>query len=184
MNGRQMGEPHGLATMLVPGPPSTTLGAAGRASAFDSVWATIEDRYHDRSFNGVDWSAVGQRYRPLALAAPSDDQFWDVLDKMTGELRDAHTRVESPKKVELRNRDESITLGFSFVPVEDKLAVSYVNFDSDAWWAGVRPGMTLVMIAGESAARAYERLRSDTRFDSTDRSRHLRALRRLMTCVL
>ncbi len=181
MIGRQMGEATGPSTTVVPAPPSLTLGTAARERAFDFVWETIADRYHDASLNGVDWGAVGKRYRPLALAAGDDDRFWDVLDKMAGELRDAHTRVESPKRVELRNRDESITLGFAFVPVDGKLAVSTVFTDSDAWWAGVRPGMTLAMIAGEPAAQAYERLRSDTRFDSTDRSRHLRALRRLMT---
>src|SRR5258706_10525043 len=118
MNGRQMGEANGPAMMVVPPPPSTTLGAAARERAFDFVWATIEDRYHDRSFNGVDWSAVGQRYPPLALAGPSGDQFWDVLDKMTGELRDTHTRVQSPQEDGLRLRDECSTLGFSFVPVQ------------------------------------------------------------------
>src|SRR5262249_51937183 len=77
-------------------------------------------------------------------------------------------------------RDEAITLGFSFVPLEGRLAVSFVYPDSDAWWAGVRPGMTVATIAGAPADQAYERLRADTRFDSTDRSRHLKALRRLM----
>jgi carboxyl-terminal processing protease len=83
--------------------------------------------------------------------------------------------------VELRKRDESVTLGFSFIPVEAKLAVSSVHPESDAWWAGVRPGMTLVSIAGEPAGAAYGKLMADTRFDSTDRSRHLRAVRRLMS---
>src|SRR5258708_35594310 len=130
---------------------------------------------------GVDWDGAGRRYRPLALGAPDDDAFWNLLDKMTGELKDAHTRVESPKRVELRNRDESITLGFSFLPVEGRLAVSSVNFDSDAWWSGVRPGMLLVAIGGEPALQAYEKLKADTRLDSTDRSRPMRAVRQLMT---
>ena len=34
-------------------------------------------------------------------------------------------------------------------PIGDRLAVSSVHTDSDAWWAGVRPGMTLVTIEGE-----------------------------------
>jgi carboxyl-terminal processing protease len=41
--------------------------------------------------------------------------------------------------------------------------------------------MRLVAIAGEPAGQAYEKLKADTRFDSTERSRHLRAVRRLMT---
>jgi len=181
MIGRQMGEATGIPTDPVPAAGRKALGLEERQLAFDFVWVTIHDHYVDASFNGVDWDAVGARYRPLALAAPTDDAFWELLDRMTGELKDAHTRVESPARVELRQRDESITLGFAFVPLEGKLAISRVNPESDAWWAGVRPGMLLVSIAGEPAQEAYGRLLADTRFDSTDRSRHLRALRRLLT---
>jgi carboxyl-terminal processing protease len=39
--------------------------------------------------------------------------------------------------------------------------------------------MTLVAIGGEPALQAYEKLRADTRLDSTERSRHMRAVRRL-----
>ena len=181
MIGRQMGEATGIPTDPVPAAGPHPLDAAARAHAFDFVWTTIDERYHDPAFNGVDWKAVGARYRPLALAAPTDDAFWEVLDRMTGELKDAHTRVESPARVALRQRDESITLGFAFIPLEGRLAISSINPESDAWWAGVRPGMTLATIAGEPARPAYEKLLADTRFDSTDRSRHLRALRRLLT---
>ena len=178
---RQFGEAQGIPTRPVPEPPAKFLDTNARAEAFDFVWSTINERYHDASLNGVDWNAARQRYRPAALAAKDDDAFWDLLDRMTGELKDAHTRVDSPTRVELRKRDESITLGFSFVPLEGKLAVTSVHPESDAWWAGVRAGMTVVSIGGEPAGRAYEKLMADTRYDSTDRSRHMRALRRLHT---
>jgi carboxyl-terminal processing protease len=181
MIGRQMGEATPLPTEFVPSPASATLRQEDRQRAFDFVWRTINERYYDAKLNGVDWGAVGERYRPLALGAADDEAFWDTLDRMTGELRDAHTRVDSPRRVALRNRDESVTLGFSFIPTGGTLAISTVNPESDAWWAGVRPGMTLVNIGGEPAGVAYEKLRSETRLDSTERSRHLRALRRLVT---
>jgi carboxyl-terminal processing protease len=177
MIGRQLGTP----TQAVPDAPNTPLSAYARESAFNFVWNTINERYHDASLNGVDWKAAGAKYRPLALAAPDDEAFWDTLDRMTGELRDAHTRVESPSRVALRKRDESITLGFSFVPIEGRLTVTSVHPESDAWWAGVRQGMGVVRIAGEPAEEAYRKLLADTRFDSTERSRHFRALRRLLT---
>jgi carboxyl-terminal processing protease len=170
-----------VATVVVPAPPAKELASSERARAFDFVWETIAERYHDPKLNGVDWKAVGQRYRPLALGAKDDATFWETLDRMTGELRDSHTRVESPERVALRKRDESISLGFGFIPLEGKLAVTNVSADSDAWWAGVRPGMTLVDIGGEPAMAAYERLMAETRFDSTERSRHFRVLRRLLT---
>ena len=180
MLGRHLGDPEEAPSEFTRA-GARPLGVEGRERAFDFVWQTIRDRYHDPRFNGTDWVAVGARYRPLALGAADDETFWDILDKMTGELRDAHTRVDSPSRVELRKRDESITLGFSFVEINGRLVVTGVSGESDAWWAGVRPGMTVVAIAGEPAMAAYEKLRADTRYDSTDRSRHMRAVRRLVT---
>ena len=181
MIGRQLGEAHGPPTEVVPSPPPATMDAAARERAFDFVWDTIDQRYYDPKLNGVDWKAVRERYRPLALRAKDDDDFWDVLDRMTGELRDAHTRVESPKRVELRQRDESITLGMAIALLDGRLALSAVNPDSDAWWAGARPGMFIVSLGGVPAMDAYRKALDSTRHDSTDRSRHLRAVRRIMT---
>ncbi|HUL97434.1 MAG TPA: S41 family peptidase [Usitatibacter sp.] len=181
MLGRQMGEAQPIPTEVVPSPPPATLPREARERALDFIWTTIRDRYYDERLNGVDWNAVRARYLPLALAAPDDEAFWDALDRMTGELHDAHTRVESPRRVELRNRDEAITLGLSFIPLDGRLVVSSVNPDSDAWWAGVRPGMAMVSVGGEPAMQAYEQARAHTRLDSTERSRHLRAVRKMMS---
>jgi carboxyl-terminal processing protease len=180
MLGRQSEEPPAMAATPVPPPPSGRLGTEERLRAFDFVWHTIDTRYHDPAFNGVDWRAVGERYRPLALAAPDDEAFWDVLDRMTGELRDAHTRVESPKRVALRKSDESVSLGIAFQPVEGQLAITVVNPESDAWWAGVRPGMTIAAIDSQPAWTVYDKLRSEVRHDSTERATHLQALRKLV----
>ena len=181
MIGRQMGDTTSPDTVVVATPSSATLRPEERQLAFDFVWETINERYYNARLNGVDWKAVGARYRPLALLARDDDAFWDTLDRMTGELKDAHTRVESPRNVELRKREEAISLGFLFVPSAGKLAVSLVNPDSDAWWAGVRPGMTLAAIGGEPAMQAFEKLKSETRLDSTERSRHTRAMRKIIS---
>lgn len=179
--GRQLGEEAGLPTEVVPSPGQARLDAQQRARAFDFVWQTIEERYYDAAFNGTDWKAVASTYRPLAMKALDDQAFWDVLDRMTGELKDSHTRVESPRQVALRKLDQAVTLGFSFAPIQGELAVTAVNTDSDAWWAGVRAGMVLEAIAGEEAMTAYARLIAGTRYDSTERSRHLRAVRRLVS---
>jgi carboxyl-terminal processing protease len=181
MIGRQMVEATPPPTEFVPSPPPATLGASARARAFEFVWSTINDHYYDPTLNGVDWKAVGERYRPIAMGARNDDEFWDALDRMAGELKDAHTRVESPRSVALRERDEAVTLGFIFAPIDGRLVVTGVNSDTDAWWAGVRAGMALVAIGPEPAMEAYERLKSATRLDSTERSRHARVLRNIIT---
>ena len=180
MIGRQLGEATPPPTEFVPAPGPASLTRAQRLQAFDAVWNTVEERYHDPAYNGVDWKAVGARYRPLALAAPDDDAFWDVLDRMAGELHDSHTRVESPRQVQLRERDEAITLGFIFSPLAGKLAVTTVEPESDAWWAGVRPGMLVTAIGGVPAPAAYEKLLAETRSASTARARHFNVIRKLM----
>ena len=183
MIGRQFGEATPLPTEFVPDVGHKGLDRAERLRAFDAVWGTIADRYHDPAYNGVDWKAVGERYRPLALAAPDDDAFWDVLDRMAGELHDSHTRVESPRQVALRERDEASTLGFVFVPLDGRLAVTSVDPESDAWWGGVRAGMLLTAIGGEPAQAAYDKLLAGTRSASTPRARHFNVIRKLLNAA-
>lgn len=177
--GRARGAPPAIPDAYVPR-ANASLGREGRLRAFDFVWGTIARRYHDPSYNGADWKAIGERYRPLALAAPDDDAFWDVLDRMTGELHDSHTRVESPRDAQLRRRNQAITIGVALLPVEGRLAVATVDPRSDAWWAGVRPGMTVAAIDGKPADEAYGELLAHTRQASTSRARHFAAMRRLI----
>ena len=159
---------------------ATPLDLATRQAAFDFVWRTVDERYYDPKMNGVDWKAAGAKWRPLVLEAPDDDAFWDRLDRMAGELRDVHTRVVSPKRARLAERFESVSLGFAFRPLADALVVTSVNGESDAWWAGVRPGMTLTEVEGEPAPSVYARLRAQARDGSTEQQRHMLAATRLL----
>jgi carboxyl-terminal processing protease len=162
--------------------PVPTTGSAlnpeQREQAFDFVWTTINERYYDPKMNGVDWRATSERFRNRALSASDDESFWDELDRMTGELRDSHTRVESPRRVEARKNNEGVTLGLSLIVIDNALVVSSVNSNGDAWWAGVRPGMTVQTIDGASAMEAYRKLYAETRDSSSPRARHLAAVSR------
>jgi carboxyl-terminal processing protease len=156
------------------------LGELGRTAAFDFVWDTIDQRYFDPGFNGVDWRAVGARYRPLAMSARYDDDFWEVLNRMAGELRDSHTRVEAPKFVALRRRQEYISLGLDINRVEGKIVVVSVTPDSDAYWAGVRPGMEVARIDGAPAEERYAPALAAEREQSTQWAKERRAFRTLL----
>lgn len=177
---RQAAPAGAMAAAPVPPPANLPLGEAGRAAALDFVWATVNERYYDPKLNGVDWNAARARWRPQALAARTDEEFWLLLDRMTGELRDSHTRVESPRRAEEIERFESVGLGFAFRPLEGKLAVTSVSAGSDAFWAGVRPGMALVEVAGEPAQAAYDKALAKAREGSTAQAKHQSAARRLL----
>ena len=38
--------------------PVSTATVEGRLAVFDDVWETIQARYYDSSFNGIDWQAT------------------------------------------------------------------------------------------------------------------------------
>jgi carboxyl-terminal processing protease len=182
-------DPHAVITRRMPlavGTVTTApsapdkLDAATRLAAFDFVWRTVDERYYDPKMNGVDWKAAGAKWRPLVLDAPDDDAFWDRLDRMAGEMRDVHTRVVSPKRARLLERSQAVNLGFSFRPLGEALVVTGVNAESDAWWAGVRPGMTLATVDGEPAQAVFARLRAEARDGSTEQQRNTLAATRLL----
>jgi len=183
-------DPHAVLTRRIAAPAHASasaatdgaaLDAATRAAAFDFVWRTVDERYYDPKMNGVDWKAAGAKWRPLVLDAPDDDAFWDRLDRMAGEMRDVHTRVVSPKRARLIERSQSVNLGFAFRPLGEALVVTSVNAESDAWWAGVRPGMTLSAVEGEPAQAVFAKLRAQARDGSTEQQRNTLAATRLLS---
>ena len=76
---------------------SDSLSSKERVEVFEEVWKAINEKYYDPKFNGVDWGAVHERYRPLVDTVKSEAEFYDLLNQMAGELREAHTRVFAPR---------------------------------------------------------------------------------------
>jgi carboxyl-terminal processing protease len=58
---------------------------------FEEVWRTVRDHFYDSTFKGLDWVAVGEKYRPLAAAAGSDADRSVVINRMLSELSASHT---------------------------------------------------------------------------------------------
>ncbi|MBI3716298.1 MAG: hypothetical protein HY255_09920 [Betaproteobacteria bacterium] len=159
--------------------PVASVDDSWKAAAIDAVWNTVNERYYNPTFNGVDWRAVRTREEPNILAATGDDEFWERLDKMTGELHDAHTRVHSPKDVARMRNNESHSLGIGFVELDGQLLLTSVHPDSDPYWAGARAGMAIQSIAGQPALGYYRRALDESRNTSTPWARTRGALRKI-----
>ncbi len=74
---------------LVVGSPAKT----DRASIFDDLWSEVDRRYPFLVYKNVDWKAIGDKYRPTALAATTDDAFAKQLGAMLAELKDPHVSL-------------------------------------------------------------------------------------------
>jgi len=60
------------------------------AEYFDKIWETINDKFWDPNFNGVDWEDAGKRYKPKALAAKDHESFAIIINQMLAELKTSH----------------------------------------------------------------------------------------------
>ena len=56
------------------------------------------EHFYDPTFHGVDWTAVAEKYRPLAAAAASDAERSAVINRMLSELRASHTGYYTPSE--------------------------------------------------------------------------------------
>lgn len=179
--------PHNLTKAQAPGTPSLesaklrSLSAQERIKVFEEVWKTIDEKYYDPSFNGVDWAAMRERYRPRVDAVASDAEFYALLGQMAGELRDVHTRVRTPRQNQDRKKRQATSAGVLIYEVEDAPVIFDVTPDSDAARAGVLPGMVVRTVDGRPVAEAIAEARREVGTSSTERATRILSYYRLVT---
>ncbi|KAB7833738.1 S41 family peptidase [Streptomyces mobaraensis] len=75
-------------------------GEGGRPDprrVFDVFWRTYAENYPFFKAHGVDWKAVGDRFRPRVTAHTTDDELFDVFRRMIEPLHDGHTYLAAGK---------------------------------------------------------------------------------------
>jgi carboxyl-terminal processing protease len=124
----------------------STATVEGRLAVFDDVWETIEDRYYDPKFHGIDWQAKRTTFRPAAARAGNTQEFYDVLRQMIASLRDAHTRVYSPDEKFDWWTPRFVTVGLTIREVERAPTVMQIEAGSAASKTDIRPGDVIVSL--------------------------------------
>ncbi|MBH9553671.1 S41 family peptidase [Inhella gelatinilytica] len=164
-----------LGCAAVPGPAPTD--AVGREDLLTRVWQLIDDRHVDPAPSG--WAEARERHRAAVLAAPPDDPeaLWVALDRMAGERRDAHTRVEGPREVRRKRDDRGPSLGLALAQVEGQWVVDRVTPDSPAAAVGLTAGDRLLRWNGEAPDAVWARGLAQARHSSTAQAQGLTALR-------
>ncbi|HIK82400.1 MAG TPA: hypothetical protein EYF93_05825 [Planctomycetes bacterium] len=71
---------------------------ARRRAVFDEAWATMRDRFYDPKMKGLDWQALGDRYREIAVARRDPTEFASIINRMIGELNSSHQRFTPAKR--------------------------------------------------------------------------------------
>jgi carboxyl-terminal processing protease len=62
------------------------------SQVFDEAWRQVRDSFHDPNLHGLDWQAVGDKYRPQYANARTDAERSAAINAMLAELGASHTR--------------------------------------------------------------------------------------------
>ena len=124
----------------------STATVEGRLIVFDDVWETIQTRYYDPTFHGIDWQAKRAAFRPAAARAANTQEFYDVLRQMIASLKDAHTRVYSPDEKFDWWSPRFVTVGLTVREVQGAPTVVHIDPTSAAAKTDIQPGDVIVSI--------------------------------------
>lgn len=133
-----------------------TLTAEQRANLFDTFVRTARDNYIDPKFGGKDWAKLSADARVKALAATTDEAFFNEIRSLVTAIGDAHFYFLSPQ--EAREEDEArqnrSTYGGIGVQIgkseDNNLLVSFVMPGTPAERAGVRAGEVIIAVDGKA----------------------------------
>lgn len=111
--------------------------------AFNAVWSTVNEQFYDPAFLGVDWKAVGNRYRSRLSGIHDDRAFVMLIREMLHELPTSHLGFQSPDPAADTN------IGALIRTIDGKSVVADVWIGTDAEVKGLKPGDTILSSAKE-----------------------------------
>jgi len=152
-----------------------------RAEIFEQVWTTINEKYYDASFNGVDWKAVKKKYFARLKNVSDEKDFYVLLDQMVGELRDSHTRVYSPIQHNERKNQKRAGSGITIKEIEGLAVISSITPDSEAARLGIKAGMIVRAVNNQPIKQAIAEARLSVGVSSSERATQMRVFSKILT---
>lgn len=132
--------------------PIQTTGKSEYLQVFETVWGTVNDKYFDPTFGGLDWKEVHDRYEPQIAAAKDDQTFYFLINKMLFELNVSHIGVVPPEEKEQLEPVLSAegSIGIDMRLLDGEAVITSVQPGSPGEQAGLRPGLVVQRINGKT----------------------------------
>jgi len=121
-------------------------------AAFDEAWQTLNDRFYDRTFRGLDWRAVGQRYRALVEHASTRRDFNYVVQQLLGELNASHLGIFTPLPAARDSGHLGVWTDEDYAGPGVRIASVLRRSPADQEESRLRPGEYVVAVDGADVA--------------------------------
>ncbi len=137
-----------------------------RRAALEKVWTLVRDTHWDPALVGASWAAARKKFLPRALAAPSDEAFWGVLQEMLDTLGQSHFAILPPgaytgsEAGSGRRRSGGGFCGARLSLSEGQVLIASVRAGSPAEEAGLKPGWRVSGIGGQKVSATLNPLLS------------------------
>lgn len=144
---------------VAPAVPAAHFAGELETKTFERAWSLIDRYFYDSDHNGLDWDAIGEKYRPEADAAESQEEIRDVLQRMLAELGVSHCSVLDADvyrgmMAELANK-RTETFGLQIEETQPGRFYARALFEGGpAELAGVRLGDRILRVDSEPIAES------------------------------
>jgi len=139
-------------TVLINFAPAQTIKESSpqvRQKTFEKIWETVNEKYFDANFGGIDWKAAHDRYAPQVAQVKSDAEFYNLMKTMLGELKTSHLQILTPDVLE-RFKAVGTTTGLTLREIENQVVITRLSENSSAAKANLKTGFVITKINGEA----------------------------------
>ncbi len=105
---------------------------------YDETWRFERDFYYDPGMNGLDWPAVGEKYRALVGRATCAQDMRFIIGELIGELATSHTYIRPGQSRREADEVDVGMLGADFEADKGRWRISRI-YDVADWNRGIRP---------------------------------------------
>ncbi len=101
---------------------------------FEEIWRTVNEKFFDPGFAGINWNAVKRRYQPRVNGVKDDRTFHALMQQMLAEIPVSHLTLRIPRQQGV------VGVGVNTKLIEGKTVIVSVAAGSDAQAKGLRAG--------------------------------------------
>lgn len=124
-----------------------------RLDLLNQVWNTVNEQFYDPHFNGINWQAKYEQYKPLIANSSQTDSLFTLLNKMLFELNSSHCGIGLLSSLK-NNASPYIfmdgTIGIDIRVIDSEIIIVKVIPNSSAALSDLKTGFVIKEIDGLS----------------------------------